>query len=178
MHSLSLVFSSFTPPPPSHYPQSSSHHHDHHGGSPNLFDGAGRAAWGCVCESKKSTDMARIEFERKIEKLKEQEEELNKWKEMYDDATKHEEMEDGNNRGDVLAIKANQSTSEHESTKTSGSKVKENDEKAMNLEKWKEKIGDVMREKVSVERKWRDVQLAYASVVKVNHKFFALYFFG
>jgi len=72
MYSLALMFQNFRPPTPSN-------------GSLRLsvLEGAGRAAWGCICESRKILNTTEDDYQLKKTKLLETEEELLHMKNDY-----------------------------------------------------------------------------------------------
>ena len=115
-----------------------------------IGDGAGRAAWGCICESKKIVEASKQEYIKKKEKSLKAENELNKVK---DDNL-------GRWKGERERIESEEKTSENDELS-----CEENS--GMMLEsRWREKMNVVMGERASFERKWREVQSSFASVLK------------
>jgi len=202
MHSVATVFASFSPPPSSSPPRHHNHHSNHYNNhNNNPYDGAGRAAWGCVCESRKALDFAGLEFAKKKTKLNRAEEELLLWKEEH--AQKEEEekkneagptdeskkqlecnlgpedndeeieapsVENVNDNSEKIA--GNIETKQDETEKSNEGESHDQEsvpEKEMTLDLWKEKMGSLRGEKASNERKWRDAQVAYASILRVSY---------
>lgn len=115
------------------------------------FESAGRAIWGCVCESRKVLDACSVEYQKttvKLEKLEEQVEEL---KERV--AEEEEEAE------------KNKTETDDEATQKSG-KSCDTAEISVNVALLKEKTKSLMSGRASCERKWRDSQLAFASILR------------
>jgi len=113
------------------------------------FESAGRAIWGCVCESRKVLDACSVEYQKttvKLEKLEEQVEELK------EKVAEEEEAE-------------NNKTDDDEATQKS---VKSSDtaEISVNVALLREKTKSLMSGRASCERKWRDSQLAFASILR------------
>jgi len=108
----------------------------------NYHESAGRAAWGCICESRKVVEANKVDFSKKREKLEEQENVLLKNKQDLD--AKNE---------DSFAEKG-------------GYEIIKDEDKTLSLDVWKEKMNSLMGERASNERKWREVQSAFASVLK------------
>lgn len=101
------------------------------------LEGAGRAVWGCICESRKVLDACSSEYTKttsKLQKLEVGVEELKKIVEVEGDDTRN----DGTDEGD----------------------------ESENAAELKEKLKTLMSGKASCERKWRDSQLAFASILR------------
>jgi hypothetical protein len=115
------------------------------------FDAAGRVAWGCVCESRKLVEQAGANYTKKkieLERELEAELEAERIKATLPDLNslgldEKNESSDGKNDNTKL---------ESESDKNEPSEPKT---------KW-------LLEQYNNERKWREVQLVYASVLKVS----------
>ncbi len=148
IHSLAAVFEQYVPS------QFASGGGGGGGGRHNHYnaqmDGAGRAGWGGICESRKIVDSCRQDYLKKKAKLDKAVEALELTKDELDakiDAEKEEEGKsllgtdpDANNDGETV----------------------ENEE----LKDWREKMNQTMGERASNERKWREIQMAFASVLK------------
>jgi len=104
------------------------------------MDSAGRAAWGGICETRKIVDTSKIEYLKKKRKLDLQHEELEKTKEELEEVPPVE--------------------------KTEGDETDAEEEKNEDFEKWKAKMNQCMGERSQNERKWREIQSAFASVLK------------
>ena len=113
------------------------------------FDSAGRAVWGCVCEARKVLDACAIDYQRTSVKLEKLEESVEELKEVVGEEEKADKE-----KSDI----------DEESTQKS---VKSGDgELSVNAALLREKTKMLMSGKASCERKWRDSQLAFASILK------------
>ncbi len=124
--------------------------HQHHRHRNSAMDGAGRAAWGCICESRKIVDSCRMDYFKKKSKLEEQLQALERLKEEEVDEEEHDD--------EIKKKEVNL-----EPTEPSSDTESETDQK---LKEWKEKKGSLMGERAANERKWREIQGAFASVLK------------
>ena len=111
------------------------------------FESAGRAIWGCVCESRKVLDACSVEYHKTTVKLEKLEESVEELKEKV-----AEEEEDEKNNADV----------DDEATQKSS----ETTEISVNAALLREKTKALMSGRASCERKWRDSQLAFASILR------------
>lgn len=105
------------------------------------LDGAGRAVWGCICEARKVLDACASEYHKtttKLEKLEVVVEELK---------AKVEEEEQ-----EILGSDINED--------------KEKEELTENAVELREKQRALISGRASCERKWRDSQLAFSSILK------------
>lgn len=112
------------------------------------FESAGRAVWGCVCESRKVLDACSVDYQKttiKLEKLEETVEELK-------EKVAEEEQEEKEEKGDA----------DDEATQKSCDTV----DIPLNVALLREKTKSLMSGRASCERKWRDSQLAFASILK------------
>ncbi|KAL7536174.1 hypothetical protein ACHAXR_006955, partial [Thalassiosira sp. AJA248-18] len=124
MNSLASVFELFSPRQNDRY-----------------FDGAGRVAWGCICESRKVVDHAGSTYTKKKRELEEK---------MEAEKIKDELMSELPDL-DSLGIEAEaKSSAQHDEEKD-----KTSDAKA----KW-------ASEEYTNERKWKEIQLIYSSILK------------
>jgi len=115
------------------------------------FESAGRAIWGCVCESRKVLDACSIEYQKttvKLEKLEESVEDLKK-------TVAEEEEENDKNKNDTDDEATQKSTRSSDTAEIS-----------VNVALLREKTKSLMSGRASCERKWRDSQLAFASILK------------
>ena len=113
------------------------------------FESAGRAIWGCVCESRKVLDACSVEYHKttvKLEKLEESVEELK-------EKVAEEEEEAEKNKADDEATQ--------KSTKSCDTA-----DISVNVALLREKNKALMSGRASCERKWRDSQLAFASILR------------
>jgi len=114
------------------------------------LDGSGRAVWGCICEARKVVDACASEHQKsiaKLEKMEEGVEELKAIVEAEQEAKQKEKEEEG------LDTEADEAD-------------KEPEEPTENELELKEKIRALMSGRASCERKWRDSQLAFASILR------------
>lgn len=140
LNSLSLVLEQFKISP--NKPMSAVQHQ---------FESASRAIWGCVCESRKVLDACSVEYQKttvKLEKLDESVEELK-------EKVAEEEEETEKNKADA----------DDEATQKS---IRSCDtaEISINVALLREKTKSLMSGRASCERKWRDSQLAFASILR------------
>ena len=139
IHSLSAVLDQYRPLSAENGRYQNTHH--------SQMDGAGRAAWGGICESRKVVDACRLDYLKKKTKLEKQIDNLDQLKEEMDARIADDEKV-------VNAAVASGDEKEADSP--------EDDE----LKGWKEKMNQFMGERASNERKWREIQSAFASVLK------------
>ena len=108
------------------------------------MDGAGRATWGCICESRKIVESFRFEYQKKMSKIEKQLEDLE---------LEHADLE----------------KTDHINLEEEGEMIMEPskvDAKTENkVKELREKKNSLMGERASIERKWREVQGAFASVL-------------
>jgi Skp family chaperone for outer membrane proteins len=110
------------------------------------LEGAGRAVWGCICEARKVLDACASEYAKTTAKLQKIEESVEELKAIVEE----EEAEDKNGDADAEDEK----------------------EPSQNVGALREKQKTLMSGRASCERKWRDSQLAFASILKAvvsNH---------
>lgn len=107
------------------------------------WDGAGRAAWGCVCESRKVLELCAMEHIKGKEKLRKLQEEIDEAELLV------AQDEAGTNDDDQNALSDDGS---EKSTKT----------------KLREKTHLFMGSRASNDRKWKDAQVSFASILKVR----------
>ena len=114
-----------------------------------IYDGAGRAAFGCLAESRRVVDYACSEYNKKKGKLALEEVETKKIIEELEaaEAADHNEP---------------QRTEEMEGNNGEGSAVEE--ENALDI--WRQTLKDVQHSQSLAERKWREMQSAFASILK------------
>eukprot|EP00536_Pseudo-nitzschia_multiseries_P003407 jgi/Psemu1/236663/estExt_Genewise1.C_520083 len=113
------------------------------------FESAGRAVWGCVCESRKVLDACSVDYQKttiKLEKLEESVEELK------EKVAEEEQEKNGKDRPDT----------DDEATQ----KSTDSTEISLNVALLREKTKSLMSGRASCERKWRDSQLAFASILR------------
>lgn len=134
IHSLAAVLQQYTPSP------TNSGRNQHHHHSQNM-DGAGRAAWGGICESRKVVDACKQDYLKKKAKHEREIHELETLKEDIDARLANEDKEE---------------THHEEGTDDVDDELKE----------WRDKMNTVMGERASSERKWREIQSAFASALK------------
>lgn len=108
------------------------------------FDGAGRVAWGCICESRKAVEYAGLTYIKRKRDLEEKLEAEKIAQQILD------ELPDLNSLGIDAEVESSDAANG-----THNEKAKTSDAKA----KWSS-------DEYSNERKWREMQLVYASVLK------------
>lgn len=106
-------------------------------------EGAGRAVWGCICEARKVLDACAADYDKTTKKLEKMEEAVDELKANVD----AEEQEKGEAK----------STDGEDSSKEEASEA---------VLAFREKQKTLMSGRASCERKWRDSQLAFASILK------------
>lgn len=116
---------------------------------------AGQKVWGAICESKKIVDAARRDYMKKFKQLETQEKELELAKVLEDAENENHSPSDEKDQDKMEQVEENQEE---------GSEEKESDQKITSAPKMK--IWQHQMEKSSNERKWREVQLAYASILQ------------
>lgn len=160
MKSLSLVFADFC-----------------RGHRPENYDGASRAAWGCLCESKKTFVKAQEEYLKNLDILNKREEilrvekeELDKFKEEHDCEKEKSQGEDDvtNNikKEEEEKIDTDSTAATTDTDKVQEEKEEESDVITEKEKKFYEKMRTFHAEKNSNEYKWKDVQSAYHKVLE------------
>lgn len=114
--------------------------------------GLANNAYGCLCESRKIVEKAAINYVEKKMEIKDKQEELVEAGKLMDDLPNL----------NALLIDNNESTVKTKSTSDDDEKDKE-DEKQVAANEAKSKL---ISEEYSVERKWREMQIMYASVLE------------
>mmetsp|Transcript_40348 Transcript_40348/g.46447 ORF Transcript_40348/g.46447 Transcript_40348/m.46447 type:complete len:1244 (-) Transcript_40348:1056-4787(-) len=119
--------------------------------SQHQFESAGRAVWGCVCESRKVIDACAIDYQKttsKFEKLEEEVEEL-KEKVAEEENIVDKEKLDIDDEATQKSIKSC-----------------DTEDISLNVALLREKTKTLMGGRASCERKWRDSQLAFSSILR------------
>jgi hypothetical protein len=106
------------------------------------LEGAGRAVWGCICEARKVLDACASEYTKTTAKLEKLEESV-----------------------DELKIKVEEEETEKGETEET-LQAEEKQEASLNIAMLREKQKSLMSGRASCERKWRDSQLAFSSILK------------
>ena len=119
--------------------------------SKNYFDGAGRMAWGCICESRKVVEFAASTYIKKKKQLEEQ------------------TLEDKNDEKLPLVHSTG-------GTESVGSETHETNEDGPDKNVSNDGRAKMALEEYNNERKWKEIQLVYASVLKVGITRSSLYF--
>eukprot|EP00529_Nitzschia_sp_RCC80_P007556 CAMPEP_0113442734 /NCGR_PEP_ID=MMETSP0014_2-20120614/1765_1 /TAXON_ID=2857 /ORGANISM="Nitzschia sp." /LENGTH=1402 /DNA_ID=CAMNT_0000333647 /DNA_START=669 /DNA_END=4874 /DNA_ORIENTATION=+ /assembly_acc=CAM_ASM_000159 len=125
------------------------------------LEGAGRAVWGCVCEARKVLDACAVDYHKTTSKLE-------KLEEVVDDL---KEKVAGEEQEKLLAAAAagtdvdgnNEELKGDEFNDAGGDGTENLSENVMVL---REKTKFLMTGRASCERKWRDSQLAFASILR------------
>ena len=118
------------------------------GGQNSVMDEVGRATWGCICETRKLVEGAFKTFEKKRCELNEMERELEEAENVKKELLVMA-------KGDVVV------------------KKEEGEEK----EGMSEERSKLMSERYTNEKKWKEMQLAYATLLEVRLMHFILYYF-
>ena len=113
----------------------------------NKWDAAGRAAWGCVCESRKVLDTCASEFKKTKDKLTKLEEEIAELKVLAEEeAHQRQNIPDNGINGNEDDVKCG--------------------DISVTLALVREKTGLLHGGRSTSERKWKDAQCAFAGVLK------------
>jgi hypothetical protein len=107
------------------------------------MEGAGRAVWGCICEARKVLDACAADHEKTTKKLEKLEEIVEELKAKVD--------ADEKEKGEAKSLDSRDSTEEVPSE---------------TVLTFREKEKALLSGRASCERKWRDSQLAFASILK------------
>lgn len=137
MHFLAAVLEQYVPDPE----RGGKAKFQNNGAMQNM-DGAGRAAWGGICEARKIVDAGRHEYLQKKVKLDERIEEL---QQMLNEAD------------------ANVDDPADQSTSNTDNESHQDDEERKG---WREDLKQALKERASNERNWRDIQFSFASILK------------
>eukprot|EP00592_Proboscia_alata_P007846 CAMPEP_0194365958 /NCGR_PEP_ID=MMETSP0174-20130528/13953_1 /TAXON_ID=216777 /ORGANISM="Proboscia alata, Strain PI-D3" /LENGTH=1515 /DNA_ID=CAMNT_0039140869 /DNA_START=344 /DNA_END=4891 /DNA_ORIENTATION=- len=184
-------------------------YNNHNNNTSFAYENAGRAAWGCLCESRKVFDSAHDEFQNKMQKVASTEEgifqELNELKEaeaeiaeigdenngtpndsdapnvVNGDITENNDADYANKNSSTCdAVMKQQAKEVMAATINDGkdnSKDPTNENKNENGDKQsvkpktkkkqlEKKLTQLFRERSNIERRWRDVQSSYSSILK------------
>jgi DNA polymerase sigma len=114
------------------------------------LESAGRAVWGCVCEARKVLDSCSIDYQKTAGKLEKLEESVDELKEAV--------------AAEIEKTEADKTETDDESTQRSARSGEA--EPSINATLLREKTKMLMSGRASCERKWRDSQLAFASILK------------
>lgn len=109
------------------------------------LEGAGRAVWGCICEARKVLDACASEYHKTTSKLQKLEDAVDELKAKVEE----EEKDSG----------------KLEAKSTDGEEDSEEEPSEVVLA-FREKQKTLLSGRASCERKWRDSQLAFASILK------------
>jgi len=172
LHSLASVLSKFAPDPNASSNQQQQHHHHnrHHNNyhdSNNRWDGAGRATWGCICESKKVLEACGTEYlkqKEKLEKIKEEVDDLEQQVLLLEEQQQQEEI---GNTNDVNNGSSNKNTAQDDRGGTDNGQDGDEEENEPTLqETYRDKKNFYMKHMASNERRWKDSQMAFAAILK------------
>lgn len=108
------------------------------------MEGAGRAVWGCICEARKVLEACASDYEKTTSKLEKLEEVVEEFRAKVD-----AELQE-----------------KRESKSTDGTVSTEEDVVSETVVTFREKEKALLSGRASCERKWRDSQLAFASILK------------
>jgi hypothetical protein len=141
LHNYAAVLEQFRP----EKEEGNSRDYGRRGGPRNVYDGAGRAAFGCLAESRKVVNCAFDDYTKKKTKLANQERELQHIIDNLPPPT--EDEEEGGEEEDP---------GQQETALPTELEIKT------------EEMKEVNKNQASVDRKWREMQLAYYSILKVR----------
>lgn len=170
LHSLALVLETPLQPPQHH---SRGRHQQHQQQQSN--DRAGRATWGCICEARKVLDACAAEYAKTNQRLGRLAATVEEMKaEIEDEAKVREGEEDGDEDqmtapNDMNGVDGKFDDASHDASgpEWKADDAHERDEEKMHI--LREKTRALMSGRASCERKWRDSQLAFASILKVSN---------
>ena len=149
---------------------------DYGHGSP--WESAGRAAWGCICESRKVLEVCASEHQKTKEKLRGLEEEVNDLQDLVQEqvdkttkatetdkdtttTTKEEEEQQQQQTDTNTDTDPRQGTSDQ----VTGAVVLDEETKEL-VDKLREKKGAMIGGRAACERKWKDAQVSFASILR------------
>jgi hypothetical protein len=160
-----------------------------------FLESAGRALWGCICEARKVVDACALEHEKTNHRLAALEQEVEALKEEITTTAKTraesediakavavaaviDDDEDGDDPLDDLAAAiaddfldsadTEPKHHRHNHTQAGGEDDDEDDPIASATAILRDKTRTLLSGRASSERKWRDSQLAFASILKVS----------
>jgi hypothetical protein len=121
------------------------------------LEGAGRAVWGCICEARKVLDACAAEYSKTTSKLEKLEEAVDELKAKVEEevGTSVIDTEEELDLMDAPAVVA-----------ATGELLQEGQESSLVVLALREKQKALLSGRASCERKWRDSQLAFASILK------------
>jgi DNA polymerase sigma len=119
-------------------------------GAQHQLESAGRAVWGCVCEARKVLDACAMDYQKTTGRLEKLEEAVEELKESVAAEEEKSEMD----------------KTEIDDDSTQKSAKSGEAELSVNATLLREKTKLLMSGRASCERKWRDSQLAFASILK------------
>jgi hypothetical protein len=122
------------------------------------LEGAGRGVWGCICEARKVLDACASEYQKTVVKLQKLDDSVEELKATVADEAK----KNGKSESQV----SNGSDDEGIATDDDNDNGDEEEEDSENVLALREKQKALMSGRASCERKWRDSQLAFASILK------------
>jgi hypothetical protein len=168
LHSLALVLET---PLQNAQQQSRGRHQQHQQQQSN--DRAGRATWGCICEARKVLDACATEYAKTsqrlaklattVEELKAEEEA----KKKEEEGTADEEQTTVTNDDNEVDSRFDDAD-DVDGEDSNGKKDQQQEEDELRTQTLREKTRALMSGRASCERKWRDSQLAFASILKVR----------
>ena len=130
---------------------------------------AGRATWGCICEARKVLDACAGEYAKTSQRLSKLATVVDELKAELEDEEEAKQQEE-NGGGKQAIVTSEEVGGKFDDAEEDASKTKTDDEQEKDDERvqaLREKTRALMSGRASCERKWRDSQLAFASILKV-----------
>ena len=186
LHSLAAVLEQFSPST-NYAPNRGGHHRNQNQYSHAIYEGACRAAWGCLAEARKVVDYCYSEYTKTRDKLIRQEDVASSRIHAFEDEEKTYDSDKNesvvlnktpfpSDRNETNKVKSGSesvlpipnSSVDMKTTNESSDNKKEEDLSfsSTDIEKAKEKLGKIGAEKASNEKKWREMQSAFASILR------------
>lgn len=163
LHSLALVLETPLPSPTQQHSRGGRHQHN---AQQQSNDRAGRATWGCICEARKVLDACAGEYAKTNQRLAKLGAVVDEMK-----AEIEAEEEQAKEANEQAAAETNGGGGQFDDaeSKASGPDWKTEEQQEKDEERaqvLREKTRALMSGRASCERKWRDSQLAFASILK------------
>lgn len=161
LHSLALVLETPLQAPQQH---GRGRHQQHQQQQSN--DRAGRATWGCICEARKVLDACAAENAKTNQRLAKLAAVIEEMKAEIEEEAKEEGQDGQNSEMTGGEGKFDDASQDASGPDWKSDEQQERDEERAQL--LREKTRALMSGRASCERKWRDSQLAFASILKVS----------
>lgn len=156
LHSLAQVLeTTLRPPPQNARGRQQQQNNDHR---------AGRATWGCICEARKVLDACAAEYAKTSQRLSKLATAVEELKSELDKEEEAKEQERAQNGAELSNEEVGGKFDDADEDEIQGNDQEKDDERVQAL---REKTRALMSGRASCERKWRDSQLSFASILKV-----------